>query len=87
MQKFQRILAAVVVVAVTAVLGSAAEARHRHFSELTPGYACGPAVPPATLYIYPAANWRPFFRRHMYRFGPIVSCDPSTATNVISVRF
>ena len=31
--------------------------------------------PPATLYIYPSANWVPFFRRHAYRFGPIVAAN------------
>jgi hypothetical protein len=45
---------------------------------------CG-LPPPTEIYIYPSANWQPFFRRHVYRYGPILVCSPSNA--VISVRY
>jgi len=83
---FQRICAAVVVLGTMVAFSSAAEARHRHYADSQAGYVCGPLVPPAGLYIYPSANWEPFFRRHLYRFGPIVACDRSTVTTVLSVR-
>jgi hypothetical protein len=85
MQMFQRICAAVVVLVTMVALSSAAEARHRHYADLQAGYVCGPLVPPVSLYIYPSANWEPFFRRRLYRFGPIVACERSV-TPVLSVR-
>ena len=84
---FQRICAAVVVLVTMVALSSAAEARHRHYADSQADYVCSPLVPPASLYIYPSANWEPFFRRHLYRFGPIVACDRSTVTTVLSVRY
>jgi hypothetical protein len=86
MQKFQRICAAVLVAGTMVALSSAAEARHRHYADSQAGYVCGPIMPPASLYIYPSANWEPFFWRHLYRFGPIVACERSTVTPVLSVR-
>ena len=86
MQMFQRICAAVVALVTVVALSSAAEARHRHYADSQAGYVCGPLGPPASLYIYPSPYWEPFFRRHLYRFGPIVACDRSTVTTVLSVR-
>lgn len=86
MQMFQQIGAAVVVLVTMMALNSTAEARHRHYADLQAGYVCGPLLPPASLYIYPSANWEPFFRRHLYRFGPIVACERSTVP-VLSVRY
>jgi len=37
--------------------------------------------------IYPAADWEPFFRRHVYRYGPIVCASSIATANVISVRY
>lgn len=70
-----------------------AEARHyRHahaYSDYTvDASACGPIPPPSSQYIYPEADWGPFFRHHVYRYGPIVACAlPPANTNVISVRY
>jgi hypothetical protein len=81
--------AALVVAAITT---NGAEARHYRHLEAYNDYpisaaSCAPP-PPTAMYIYPAANWEPFFRHHVYRYGPILVCDPSIATtNVISVRF
>lgn len=86
MQMFERICAAFVVLVTVVALSSAAEARHRHYAGSQAGYVCGPLGPPASLYIYPSPYWEPFFRRHLYRFGPIVACDRSTVTTVLSVR-
>ena len=83
---FQRICVAVVVLVTMVALSSAAEARHRRHADSQAGYVCGPLAPPASLYLYPSANWEPFFRRHLYRFGPIVACERSTVTPVLSVR-
>ena len=92
MQRFRRVFAAVVAVAASAGVSSGAEAGHYRYSEVIPAAACGPVPPPARLYIYPAANWEPFFRRHFYRYGPLVACDlsvvgASVATPVVSVRY
>ena len=38
-------------------------------------------------HIYPAADWEPFFRRHVYRYGPIVCAPLVATTNAISVRY
>src|ERR1700753_3482552 len=58
---------------------TAAEARHyRHISAysdyVSDPSSCGPIPAPSSLYIYPEADWGPFFRHHAYRYGPIVSC-------------
>lgn len=84
-------LAAVILGGMVATI-SVAEARHYRNVAVSGDYmvseaSCAPPPPPAT-YIYPAANWEPFFRRHVYRYGPIMVCDPSIApTNIISVRY
>lgn len=46
-------------------------------------------IAPSTLYIYPAANWEPFFRRHYYRYGPIytICAGVTPVGNVISVKY
>jgi hypothetical protein len=40
-------------------------------------------------YIYPAANWEPFFRRHLYRYALVPTCVPIIvpAQPVVSVRY
>jgi hypothetical protein len=49
-----------------------------------------PTYPP---YVYPAPNWEPFFRRHVYRYGPVPTCLPtegsvaSVSQPPISVRY
>ena len=82
-------LTAVILMGVVATT-NVAEARHyRHVSSdyVTSEASCAPPPPPA-MNIYPSANWEPFFRRHVYRYGPSLVCDPSIATtNVISVRY
>jgi len=66
---------------------SMAEARHYRHVEVSSDYVCAPPSAPR-MYIYPAANWEPFFRRHVYRYGPIMICEASAkTTNVISVRY
>jgi hypothetical protein len=71
---------------------TSAEARYRH-AHAYRGYVVSEAscslVPPASLYIFPAPNWEAFFRRHVYRYGPIYSsCDAAAeSTNVVSVRY
>jgi hypothetical protein len=67
-----------------AVTTSAAEARRYNY--VVSAADCGIIPPPPTLYIYPAANWEPFFRRHVYRYGPIFVCA-FDRTNLISVRY
>jgi hypothetical protein len=87
MQVFQPILAVAVVAGALTSVNSAAEARHYREVEAYAAYACGP-VPPSPTFIYPEANWEPFFRRHVYRYGPVLACVASaTTTNVISVRY
>jgi hypothetical protein len=81
-----------VLVATAAVAVNAAEARHyRHaaYSDYVVNASDCTIVPPSiTAYIYPTANWEPFFRRHIYRYGPILACAPSSATtNLVSVRY
>jgi hypothetical protein len=82
MQDFKHLLAA------AAVLGACivATTKSAEAQEYLSG-SCGPP-PPTAIYIYPSANWEPFFRRHYYRYGPIVVCSPSVATtSVISVKY
>jgi hypothetical protein len=86
MQKSRRIFSAVAIVATLASLSSAAEARHYRHAESELANVCGPVPASATLYIYPDANWQPFFRRHMYRFGPLVACSMVTSS-AISARY
>jgi hypothetical protein len=93
MQNIKLVLAVSVVLGTTAVatMSSAEARRYRHVSVST-DYLVGDAscsiFPPPALYIYPAANWEPFFRRHVYRYGPILMCAPPTeTTNLVSVRY
>jgi hypothetical protein len=92
MQNSKLFLAVSVMLATTAAATNSAEARrYRHIGAYTDymvsDASCGIVAPP-TLYIYPAADWEPFFRRHVYRYGPILACTPSIETaNVISVRY
>jgi hypothetical protein len=94
MQRMKIILAVSVVFGTTAVatMNSAEARRYRHVSVYTDNVvseASCSIVPPPALYIYPAANWEPFFRRHVYRYGPILMCAPptGTTTNLVSVRY
>ena len=92
MKSIKPILTASFILGTTAIAATGpAEARHlRHAGgayAVTAG-ACSDPGPRPTTYIYPAPNWEPFFRRHVYRYGPILICEPVLqATNVISVRY
>ena len=61
---------------VVAVLGAAilAATGRAKAGEYIPAVECTPPPPPL-WYHYPYANWEPFFRRHMYRYGPILTCS------------
>ena len=102
MQDLKSILTISVVLA-TAAAASMSSAEARYYRYAAGDYAVSdagcvtPLAPNTYLWanwfyssayrIYPAADWEPFFRRHVYRYGPIV-CAPSIATtNVISVRY
>jgi hypothetical protein len=91
MQSLKLILTVSVVLGTTAVaaMNSAEARRYRHVG-LYNDYVASDCsiVPPLALYIYPSANWELFFRRHVYRYGPILTCAPSIErTNVVSVRY
>lgn len=93
MQNLKLILTVSVVLGTTAVvaMNSAEARRYRHLGvynyDVVSNASCS-IVPPRALYIYPSANWEPFFRRHLYRYGPILTCAPSIeTTNVVSVRY
>ena len=78
MKSIKPILTASLILGATAIAGGA--------YALSAGACSEPG--PRPTYIYPAPNWEPFFRRHVYRYGPILICDPLVqATNVISVRY
>ena len=102
MQNLNSILIILVVLA-TAAAASMSSAEARHYRYVAGDYAANDAgcitpLAPSTYlwanwfyspvyHIYPAADWEPFFRRHVYRYGPIV-CAPSIATTqVILVRY
>jgi hypothetical protein len=102
MQNLKSILTISVVLA-TAAAASITSAEARPYRYVAGDYAvsdgsCATPIAPNTFlwsnwfyspvyHIYPAADWEPFFRRHVYRYGPIV-CAPSIATtNVVSVRY
>ena len=93
MQNSKLILTVSVVLGTTAVaaMNSAEARRYRHvgvYNDYVVSDASCSIVPPPALYIYPSANWEPFFRRHVYRYGPILTCAPSIeTTNVVSVRY
>jgi hypothetical protein len=91
MQNLKLILTVSVVLGTLAAMDCAEARRYRHVAVYN-DYAvsdasCG-VVPPPAQYIYPSANWEPFFRRHVYRYGPILTCAPSVeTTNLVSVRY
>lgn len=90
MKRTKPILTAALILGTAAIVATGpAEARHlRHAGvyAVTAGACSEPG--PRPLAIYPAPNWEPFFRRHVYRYGPILICEPVLqATNVISVRY
>jgi len=68
-----------------------AQARHRHVVMAYGAPACLPVqeIPP---FLYPAPDWGPFFRHHLY-VSPVVTCIPVAAPvdpvsgQVISVRY
>ena len=92
MKNIRLILTASLFVATTAAATvNAAEARLRHVvaynDYVVSAGVCGVPMPRAT-YIYPVPNWEPFFRRRVYRNGPILICEPSLrTTDVLSVRY
>ena len=90
MKRIKPILTASLILGATAIAASgSAEARHlRHAGAVYVNAAACSEPGPRPINIYPAPNWEPFFRRHVYRYGPILICDPLVqATNVISVRY
>jgi hypothetical protein len=78
MKKSAIILASVAALAVTllAVPGSAEARAHRHYRHyaLYYDYSHGNTLSP-TSYIYPAANWGPFFHR-VRHYGPVLPYQP-----------
>jgi hypothetical protein len=80
MKKAATILASVAALAVTALaVPSPAEARHRHWHHyhsyvLYYDYDHGNMLS-STSYIYPAANWGPFFHR-VRHYGPVLPYQP-----------
>jgi len=51
-----------------------------------------PSSPPWRWYdtYYPnyfVADWGPFFRHHVYRYGPIIACSATAAPSVISSKY
>jgi hypothetical protein len=91
MKHIKPILTASLILGTTAIAAtSSAEARHRRHAvgayEVNAAACSEPG--PRPLNIYPAPNWEPFFRRHVYRYGPILICEPVLQTTpVISVRY
>ena len=88
MKNIKSVLTASLVLGATAIVAtSPAEARHlRTAYTVAPGACFDP--PPRPTYIYPAPIWEPFFRRHVYRYGPIVICEPVLqAAPVLTVRY
>jgi hypothetical protein len=93
MQNSKVVLSVLVVLGtIAAVTMNPAEARRYRHVVVDNDYVVSDATcsipPPTALYIYPTANWEPFFRRHVYRYGPILACAPSIETsNLVSVRY
>jgi hypothetical protein len=87
------IFAAMLVAAGGLMTTEAAQARHYRHARAYSDFAvdvstCGPIPAPASQVIYPEANWQPFFRHHVYRYGPVLACALAPANaNVISVRY
>ncbi|MDH6263351.1 hypothetical protein M2427_007305 [Bradyrhizobium sp. BR13661] len=46
-------------------------------------------VPTYNPFIYPTANWRPFFLRHYYQYGPVPICAVTSSISgpVIAAKF
>ena len=93
MQNLRLILTVSAVLGTTAIatMSSAEARRYRHvgvYNDYVVSDATCSIVPAPAHYIYPAANWEPFFRRHVYRYGPILTCAPSIeTTSAVSVRY
>jgi hypothetical protein len=54
------------------------------------GPDCGPPLPRWYYSYYPnyfVPNWEPFFRRHVYRYGPMVVCSAIATPRKISSRY
>jgi hypothetical protein len=69
---------------------NSAQARHYRpgYSEYVTSAASCTLIARSFQYIYPIADWEPFFRRHVYRYGPVPTCLPLIeTTSVISVRY
>jgi hypothetical protein len=87
------VITASLVIGTTAIatMNVAEAGRYRHsvaYSDYVVSEGVCSAPPPRPTYIYPSADWGPFFRRHLYRYGPILICEPSVQpTHVISVRY
>jgi hypothetical protein len=87
MRSLRASLYAIALCATSIALVNSAEARHVRSDYATIAFVCG-TVPSLRPYIFPVANWEPFFRRHVYRYGPIAACEARTeASSVISVRY
>ena len=89
-----RIIAFIAVTAATLVIGPA-QARHHQViaADVVPEQAglCTVVTMDAP-YIYPAPNWEPFFRYHLYRYALVPACAPTAGwvappQPVISVRY
>lgn len=90
MKRIKPTLTASLILGATAIAATgSAEARHLRHAGVYAVHADACREPgPRPTAIYPAPNWEPFFRRHVYRYGPILICEPVLqATNVISVRY
>jgi hypothetical protein len=90
MKRTKPILTASLILGTAAITAAGpAEARHlRHGSAYVVSAGACSEPGPRPMAIYPAPNWEPFFRRHVYRYGPIMICEPVLqTTNVISVRY
>ncbi|MGY4304063.1 hypothetical protein ACVIJ6_001306 [Bradyrhizobium sp. USDA 4369] len=70
-----------------------AEAGHRRTLVAAEVSGVCTVIPQPLPLIYPAPDWRPFFHKHYYRFGPTPTCVWSEAAavpagqTVISVRY
>jgi len=64
-------------------VSSPAEARHRHhhYSDYSSYYYSYSNIQSPATYIYPAANWGPFFYR-VRHYGPLAGPLPYTPTHI-----
>jgi hypothetical protein len=86
-----RIIAFIAATAAILVIGPA-QARHHQViaADVVPEQCT--VVTMDAPYIYPAPNWGPFFRYHLYRYALVPTCAPTTGwvaspQPVISVRY